>query len=157
MGTIFMLLSNPIKAVSNIKRSTFDPCCRPRAGEGTLEADLPCCLLPPAFQPFQPAPTSQEPADLLVPQIIFVLCQCLTLALGLWKCNEMGIIPRGAADWLAFESRNLVRPASHLSLERRSEAKLTGDLPSVPSAGPRTLGLLVPPVKLLGLGQTPLP
>lgn len=44
----------------------------------------------------------------MMPQIVFVLCQCLTLALGLWKCNQMGIIPRGAADWLAFESRNPV-------------------------------------------------
>jgi hypothetical protein len=70
----------------------------------------PCASAPTsAFQPFQPAPTSQEPADLMIPQIVFVLCQCLTLALGLWKCNQMGIIPRGAADWLAFESRNPVR------------------------------------------------
>jgi hypothetical protein len=31
------------------------------------------------------------------------------LALGLWKCNQMGILPTGSADFLAFETRGEVR------------------------------------------------
>jgi hypothetical protein len=33
----------------------------------------------------------------------------VSLALGLWKCNQMGILPTGSADFLAFETRGPVR------------------------------------------------
>jgi hypothetical protein len=32
----------------------------------------------------------------------------LTLALGLYKCNSMGLLPMGTGDWLAFETRGPV-------------------------------------------------
>ncbi|CED84765.1 Predicted membrane protein [Phaffia rhodozyma] len=79
MGTVFMLLSSPIKAMSNIQK---------------------------VFQPFQlPANSTETNSSLLGPKILFVLCQCLTLALGLWKVDQMGVLPRGASDFLAFETR----------------------------------------------------
>jgi hypothetical protein len=30
------------------------------------------------------------------------------LALGLWKCSTMGILPTGSGDWLQFETRSEV-------------------------------------------------
>jgi hypothetical protein len=32
----------------------------------------------------------------------------LTLALGLYKCNSMGLLPMGTGDWLEFETRGPV-------------------------------------------------
>ncbi|KAL7413235.1 putative endoplasmic reticulum protein [Mrakia frigida] len=89
MGTVFMLLSNPIKGVLGIQK---------------------------AFEPFRLGPNSKEaPASLLPPMLVFILCQCLTLALGLWKCNQMGILPTGSADFLAFETRGPAPETSYFS------------------------------------------
>jgi hypothetical protein len=40
--------------------------------------------------------------------VVYILCNLLTLAVGLWKCRSMGLLPTGTGDWLAFESRGLV-------------------------------------------------
>jgi hypothetical protein len=39
------------------------------------------------------------------------------LALGLWKCSTMGILPTGSGDWLQFETRSEVsQPFSYMGL-----------------------------------------
>ncbi|KZT36209.1 DUF1077-domain-containing protein [Sistotremastrum suecicum HHB10207 ss-3] len=42
---------------------------------------------------------------LLLQKVAFIACNILTLALGLWKCSSMGLLPMGTGDWLAFETR----------------------------------------------------
>jgi len=41
-------------------------------------------------------------------KLVYLLCNLLTLAVGLWKCRSMGLLPTGTGDWLAFESRGIV-------------------------------------------------
>ena len=73
--------------------------------------------LPAAFAPFAPGPPSSPAAKSLstlpLQKLAYLACNVLTLALGLWKCRSMGLLPTGTGDWLAFESR---RPAPEISL-----------------------------------------
>ncbi|KAL7421827.1 hypothetical protein Q5752_003598 [Cryptotrichosporon argae] len=87
LGMIFMLLTGPLSAVFNILNAfeAFRPTPAPRA-DGTTPAPSYALLIPP--------------------MITYVLCQGAVLALGLWKCSTMGILPTGSADWVQFESRN---------------------------------------------------
>ncbi|KAJ3156230.1 hypothetical protein HDU86_003994 [Geranomyces michiganensis] len=39
---------------------------------------------------------------LLLPKIVYVLMQCGCVALGVWKCGAMGLLPTSSSDWLAF-------------------------------------------------------
>jgi len=58
----------------------------------------------------QYAPSSSDPksiTSLPLQKLVYILCNLLTLAVGLWKCRSMGLLPIGTGDWLAFESRNL--------------------------------------------------
>jgi ER membrane protein complex subunit 4 len=66
----------------------------------------------PAFAPFAPGPASSSPTakskspfTLPLQKLAYIICNILTLALGLWKCRSMGLLPTGTGDWLAFESR----------------------------------------------------
>ncbi|OWT41825.1 endoplasmic reticulum protein [Cryptococcus neoformans] len=91
LGMIFMLLTQPISAVFNIFQ---------------------------AFEPFKPTPSSTSRkgvkvateestyAPLIGPMVLYVVCQGLILALGLYKCSSMGILPTGSGDWLHFETRS---------------------------------------------------
>jgi hypothetical protein len=63
-----------------------------------------------AFAPFAPGPSSSSPTakslfTLPLQKLVYLVCNVLTLALGLWKCRSMGLLPTGTGDWLAFESR----------------------------------------------------
>ncbi|KAI0324693.1 DUF1077-domain-containing protein [Cubamyces sp. BRFM 1775] len=79
MGIVFMLLSSPFKNLASINS---------------------------AFAPFAPASSSPKSfSTLLLQKIAYLLCNLLTLALGLWKCRSMGLLPTGTGDWLAFETR----------------------------------------------------
>jgi len=81
MGIVFMLLLTPFKNIAGINE---------------------------AFSSF--APSSSEPKSfttLPLQKIVFVLCNMLTLGVGLWKCRSMGLLPMGTGDWLAFETRGL--------------------------------------------------
>ncbi len=42
---------------------------------------------------------------LLLPKIAFVLLQILTVAVGVWKCSSMGLLPTHRSDWLAWETQ----------------------------------------------------
>ncbi|KAI8999084.1 DUF1077-domain-containing protein [Trametes punicea] len=79
MGIVFMLLSSPFKNLASINS---------------------------AFAPFAPASSSPKSLSTLpLQKIAYIFCNLLTLALGLWKCRSMGLLPTGTGDWLAFETR----------------------------------------------------
>ncbi|SAM80286.1 related to EMC4-member of a transmembrane complex required for efficient folding of proteins in the ER [Ustilago bromivora] len=40
--------------------------------------------------------------SLLLPKILFILCQLAGLVLGLYKCWSMGLLPTETSDWLAW-------------------------------------------------------
>lgn len=59
----------------------------------------------------QYAPSKKNPkalSTLPLHKIAYILCNLLTLGVGLWKCRSMGLLPTGTGDWLAFESRGVV-------------------------------------------------
>ena len=64
-----------------------------------------------AFAPFAPSNASNPRSfdTLFVQKIVFILCNCLALLVGAWKCHQMGLLPVGTGDWLAFEPRGQVR------------------------------------------------
>jgi len=78
IGILAMLLLNPIKAISTINT---------------------------AFTPYTPSPSDPTSPSLLLPKLTFIACNILTIALGLYKCRSMGLLPTGSADWLSFETR----------------------------------------------------
>ncbi|KAJ1562137.1 hypothetical protein HK405_015436, partial [Cladochytrium tenue] len=46
------------------------------------------------------ASTLRDP--LFLPKVAFVVAQLLNMALGVWKCSAMGLLPTSHSDWLAF-------------------------------------------------------
>ncbi|KIM49519.1 hypothetical protein M413DRAFT_438705 [Hebeloma cylindrosporum] len=87
IGIVFMLLLTPFKNIAGINE---------------------------AFAQY--APSSKSPhsiTTLPLHKIVYIMCNLLTLAVGLWKCRSMGLLPTGTGDWLAFETRGL---APELSL-----------------------------------------
>ncbi|KIP10276.1 hypothetical protein PHLGIDRAFT_125633 [Phlebiopsis gigantea 11061_1 CR5-6] len=85
MGIVFMLLLSPFKNLAGINQ---------------------------AFASFAPVPANKKIAvnpkalsTLPLQKVVYLLCNLLTLALGLWKCRSMGLLPTGTGDWLAFETR----------------------------------------------------
>jgi hypothetical protein len=70
----------------------------------------PRFLLSAAFSQYAPSTKKANSLSTLpLQKIVFVLCNLLTLGVGLWKCRSMGLLPTGTGDWLAFESRGVVR------------------------------------------------
>ena len=71
---------------------------------------LKCLHFIQAFAQY--APSGSDPKSLTslpLHKLVYILCNLLTLGVGLWKCRSMGLLPTGTGDWLAFETRNLVR------------------------------------------------
>lgn len=82
MGIVFMLLSSPFKNLAAINT---------------------------AFSQFAPVGGKNKALTTLpLQKIVYLICNVLTLALGLWKCRSMGLLPTGTGDWLAFETRGQV-------------------------------------------------
>lgn len=106
MGIVFMLLSSPFKSVAGMNRGSSD--------SPSLSYFLPTCIVHSfrrklAFAPFAPTQsTAQALSTLPLQKIVYIACNLLTLALGLWKCRAMGLLPTGTGDWLAFETRGPV-------------------------------------------------
>ncbi|KAK3051191.1 hypothetical protein LTR09_007587 [Extremus antarcticus] len=71
---VFMLFKGPITAVLNIQ-NTFS----------RLETD-------------------GNRGQMMLAKAAFVGCNCLALALGIWKVNGMGLLPTTRSDWLAWET-----------------------------------------------------
>lgn len=53
-----------------------------------------------AFKPFE---TKGNLSDILKAKAVFVICQIGSIAVGVWKLNNMGLIPNREADWLAWK------------------------------------------------------
>ncbi|TEB36323.1 endoplasmic reticulum protein [Coprinellus micaceus] len=88
MGIVFMLLMTPFKNIFAMNE---------------------------AFAQFAPS-SSKDPkatSTLIVQKLLYVVCNLLTLGVGLWKCRSMGLLPTGSGDWLAFETRG---PAPEIAL-----------------------------------------
>ncbi|KAI3631767.1 hypothetical protein MIR68_010240 [Amoeboaphelidium protococcarum] len=59
------------------------------------------------FKPFQVA--EDKDSSLLLSRLLYVLCQIAALCLGVWKLNQMGLIPNTTSDFLAFEQMRVSR------------------------------------------------
>ncbi|KAI0792738.1 hypothetical protein C8Q75DRAFT_751101 [Abortiporus biennis] len=84
MGIVFMLLSSPFKNLAGMNEA-FAPFAPAKGGK--------------------PSPNAKSLSTLPLQKIVYFICNLLTLALGLWKCKNMGLLPTGTGDWLAFETR----------------------------------------------------
>ncbi|KAF8191503.1 endoplasmic reticulum protein [Mycena galopus ATCC 62051] len=62
-----------------------------------------------AFAQFAPSTAKNPKAFTTLPlqKLVYIACNLLTLAVGLWKCRSMGLLPLGTGDWLAFETRGI--------------------------------------------------
>ncbi|KAF8517046.1 hypothetical protein BU17DRAFT_76508 [Hysterangium stoloniferum] len=79
MGIVVVLLSSPFKALAAINTT---------------------------FAPFAPKGSNAHAlSTLLLQKSAFLFCNMLLVALGVWKCKSMGLLPTGTADWLVFETR----------------------------------------------------
>jgi len=47
-------------------------------------------------------------SQLIWPKLVYVILQVLTMALGLYKCSSMGLLPTATSDWLAFMDQKQV-------------------------------------------------
>ena len=112
MGIVAMLLLSPFKNLSAM--NTGASVSNPRSDRQTSFIWL---YRRTAFAPFAPGPPSSPSAKSLstlpLQKLAYLACNILTLALGLWKCRSMGLLPTGTGDWLSFESRE---PAPEISL-----------------------------------------
>jgi len=54
--------------------------------------------------------------DFTLQKIVHCLAQCLLLALGLYKCHSMGLLPTHDSDWLAFKRQKVPLEISDTSL-----------------------------------------
>ncbi|KAI8384721.1 uncharacterized protein BYT42DRAFT_597823 [Radiomyces spectabilis] len=73
-----MLFIQPVKAIMSLKQ-TFERFETPGA-----------------------AARAQPGADLLLPKLTFIAIHVLTMLLGVYKINAMGLLPTTTSDWLAF-------------------------------------------------------
>jgi hypothetical protein len=53
---------------------------------------------------FAPFETPGTTGKLLGVKLLYIACNMLMLALGIWKVNGMGLLPTTRSDWLAWES-----------------------------------------------------
>ncbi|KAJ9111278.1 hypothetical protein QFC20_002569 [Naganishia adeliensis] len=89
MGIVWMLLTSPWQAAWNVL-TTFEPFKQTSLSDDPTTTDAP------------PKPSI---GPLILPILTFIGCQVLVLALGVWKCKQMGLVPSGTGDWLQFETR----------------------------------------------------
>ncbi|KAI7832749.1 hypothetical protein BC939DRAFT_5149 [Gamsiella multidivaricata] len=73
-----MLMFSPIKAVLNMSQ-VFE-----------------------RYETVSPVKVSFLESKLALPKLTFVAMQILTILLGMWKLNSMGLLPTSHSDWLAF-------------------------------------------------------
>ncbi|BGP19151.1 hypothetical protein JCM10213_006503 [Rhodosporidiobolus nylandii] len=77
-----------------------------------------------AFAPFAAASKAEAPASRTPPasflqqKAVYVLCQFGLLAVGLWKINSMGLLPKSEADFAPFRSFPVLSPPVHVDLSR---------------------------------------
>ncbi|KAG0056854.1 hypothetical protein BGZ83_003148 [Gryganskiella cystojenkinii] len=54
------------------------------------------------YETVSPVKVSFMDSPLALPKLTFVAMQILTILLGMWKLNAMGLLPTSHSDWLAF-------------------------------------------------------
>ncbi|KAF9358816.1 hypothetical protein BGX26_000819 [Mortierella sp. AD094] len=54
------------------------------------------------YETVSPVKVSFLESKLALPKLTFVAMQILTILLGMWKLNSMGLLPTSHSDWLAF-------------------------------------------------------
>ncbi|KAK3996195.1 hypothetical protein QBC44DRAFT_159181 [Cladorrhinum sp. PSN332] len=55
-----------------------------------------------AFEKFE---SDTNKGKVLQVKMVYVVCQLVALALGVWKVNAMGLLPTTRSDWLAWEAQ----------------------------------------------------
>lgn len=55
-----------------------------------------------SFLAFGRFESKETAADLIVPKLLFIGLHLLTILLGVYKVNAMGLLPTTTSDWLAF-------------------------------------------------------
>ncbi|KAI0033331.1 DUF1077-domain-containing protein [Vararia minispora EC-137] len=92
IGIVFMLLFSPFKNIAGINAAfaQFAPGTAPSPSRAQTFTTLP------------------------LQKLAYIACNIATLALGLWKCRSMGLLPTGSGDWLAFEPRGVAPEMSLL-------------------------------------------
>lgn len=50
----------------------------------------------------------------LLQKMVYVLGNLLGIALGVYKCNSMGLLPTAQSDWLEFMAAKQVRVTAHV-------------------------------------------
>ena len=58
---------------------------------------------------FERYESSKTKPQLIWPKLVYVILQLLTMALGLYKCSSMGLLPTATSDWLAFMDSKQVK------------------------------------------------
>jgi len=107
MGIVFMLLLTPFKNIAGMNAGSLYAHAS-LCDHGMTTNFLHCAMT--AFAPFSPS-TSNPNSLMTLPlqKLAYVACNMLTLAVGLWKCRSMGLLPTGTGDWVEFETRGQVR------------------------------------------------
>lgn len=82
----------------------------------------PLKVLMDPFVVFKNLDTEETHARLLMPKLVFVLGQILSIVLGIVKLQYMGLLPTTTSDWLAWESYQPVRSATSHCLEKSVRA-----------------------------------
>ncbi|KAF9431995.1 hypothetical protein BGZ76_011443 [Entomortierella beljakovae] len=60
------------------------------------------------YETVSPVKVSFMDSKLALPKLTFVAMQILTIMLGMWKLNSMGLLPTSHSDWLAFKDPKTV-------------------------------------------------
>jgi len=61
-----------------------------------------------AFEKFQ---SERNAAQMLQVKFVYVVCQLVALGVGIWKINQMGLLPTTRSDWLMWEAQRM--PVDH--------------------------------------------
>ncbi|KAK4232424.1 hypothetical protein QBC38DRAFT_464105 [Podospora fimiseda] len=62
-------------------------------------------------QAFEKFVSETNKGKVLQVKMVYVACQLVALALGIWKINGMGLLPTTRSDWLAWEAQR--EPIEH--------------------------------------------
>ncbi|KAG0197662.1 hypothetical protein BGX28_008812 [Mortierella sp. GBA30] len=54
------------------------------------------------YETVSPVKVAFMDSKLALPKLTFIALQILTILLGMWKLNSMGLLPTSHSDWLAF-------------------------------------------------------
>lgn len=63
----------------------------------------PFNLIRTANSLFSPLQGKSVNKDINAAKIVYILCNLIAMAFGVWKINKLGILPTRQADWVPFE------------------------------------------------------